>query len=250
MARLAAIVQARMTSTRLPGKVLERIGGRTVLDHVLSRCARIPGVSVVCCAAPEGAEHDAVAAEAERAGARVVRGPENDVLERYRLAADACEADVALRVTSDCPLIDPQLCAAVADAVASGRAAYAANNLTRGWPHGLDVEAFTRALLERAAREAKEPYQREHVTPWMRTASDVARENLAGPGGAVAELRVTLDFPEDLAFLRAVFEASPTPEGPASVADLVALLEGRADLLEINAAHGGKSRPAASAGRS
>lgn len=241
--RTVAIVQARMTSTRLPGKVLERLGEGTVLAEVLRRCARIPGVDAVCCAAPDGAVHDAVAAEAERCGARVVRGDETDVLARYRKAAETCGAELALRVTSDCPLIDAQVCGAVLALAAEGSADYAANNLGRAWPHGYDCEAFTRELLETAAATASEPHEREHVTPWMRSHPSVRRANLDGPGGATGDLRVTLDFPEDLAFLRALFAACPGEGGPSDLAELTRLLAAHPELAEINAMHRRKSRP-------
>ncbi len=103
----------------------------------------------------------------------VFRGDEHDVLGRYLGAARAVDADVILRVTSDCPLIDPRLCAAVIEARADTQADYAANNMPRLFPHGLDCEAFTRAGLEQAASDATEAYDREHVTPWLRRKPDL-----------------------------------------------------------------------------
>jgi spore coat polysaccharide biosynthesis protein SpsF (cytidylyltransferase family) len=104
---IAIIVQARYGSTRLPGKIMRPLGGATVLRRVLDRCARIPGADVVVCAIPDTDENEPVAAEAARAGAVVVRGDERDVLARYAKAASAVGADMVMRVTSDCPFIDP-----------------------------------------------------------------------------------------------------------------------------------------------
>lgn len=202
----AVIVQARMTSTRLPGKVLMELGGTTVLDHVLTRCAAIPEIDQVCCAIPEGRLHDAVAVEAERCGAIAIRGSEFDVLDRYHHAAKALNADIVMRVTSDCPLVDPGICGEVlAMLLADDSADYAANNFSHRYPHGLDCEAFRFDALARAWTEATEEYDREHVTPWLRRAPSIHRLSLDGPDTELGKLRWTLDFPEDLEFCRALF---------------------------------------------
>lgn len=201
-----AIVQARMTSTRLPGKVLEEVGGKTVLWHVLTRCAAIPGIDIVCCAVPEGPEQEPVAAEAEACGATVARGSEYDVLDRYYTAARGLGAGNIMRVTSDCPLIDPGLCGEVLAALlADPSADYAANNFVHRYPHGLDCEAFTWKALERDWKEASDAYDREHVTPWLRRVDGVKRISLEGPDEELGKLRWTLDYPEDLEFCRALF---------------------------------------------
>ena len=205
----AVIVQARFRSTRLPGKVLRRIGSQSVLAHVLERCAAIPGADVICCAAPEGKADDAIAEEATRCGVRVFRGSEDDVLDRYARAAVSLNAAVVLRVTSDCPMIDPALCGEVLALRARRNADYACNNLPPSWPLGLDCEALTAEWLARAAREAKRPSEREHVTPFVRNHPDSRKVNLAGPGGALVEQRWTLDTEPDFTFLTAVFARLP-----------------------------------------
>lgn len=230
----AVIVQARMASTRLPGKVLKPLRNGTVLREVLRRCRAIPGVDFVCCAVPEDAANDPVVREAESCGAVVHRGHETDVLDRYTRAARALKADTVMRVTSDCPLIDPGLCGEVLGALRSEGAEYACNNMPPSFPHGLDCEAFTAAALERAFENARLPEEREHVTPWLRTRSDVRRAVVIGPGGDLTRQRWTLDYPEDYAFLVALFDLlAPAPEIPGwrFVADLVAA---RPDLERIN----------------
>ena len=207
--RTACIVQARAGSTRLPGKVLERLGDATVLEHVLRRCQAIETVDTVVCATVEGRDGDTVATLAEGVGAAVYRGSERDVLARYRGAAHAAEADLVLRVTSDCPLIDPDVCAAVLQLRADEDADYAANNMPPSWPHGLDCEAFTIEALDEAAATATSPEDHEHVTPWIRRNRAYRRVNLPGPGGELAAQRWTLDYPEDLAFLRALYDRLP-----------------------------------------
>lgn len=210
---VAVIVQARFGSSRLPGKVLLPLGGAhgaasTVLAEVLRRCRAIPGVDVVCCAVPHGPLDDAVAELASAAGAQVSRGSEADVLDRYWQAARQVGADLVMRVTSDCPLIDPGLCGQVIRLVEPG-VDYASNNMPPGFPHGLDCEAFTARALGEAAATATESADREHVTPWLRRGDPARIRALAGPGGDLVRHRWTLDYPEDYVFLREVFGRLP-----------------------------------------
>lgn len=230
----AAIVQARARSTRLPGKALLPLAGGTVLREVLQRCALVPGVDVVCCAVPEGVGDDAVASEAEVAGAAVVRGSETDVLARYLKAARALDADFVLRVTSDCPLIDPALCGEVIALRAARGADYASNNMPRTFPHGLDCEAFTAAALAEADRRAHEPREREHVTPWLREHPSVRRANIEGPGGDAAQQRWTLDYPEDYAFFEALFAVLPHP-APTDWREVAAVVARHPEIAALNA---------------
>ena len=209
----AVVVQARMNSTRLPGKVLMHVGGTTVLDHVLTRCGAISGVDVVCCAIPDSASSDPISAEARRIGAEVYRGSENDVLDRYWQAARALKADIVMRVTSDCPLIDPRVAAEVLALRIRKNVDYACNNMPPTWPHGLDCEVMTFAWLERAAREAQAPHDREHVTPYVRNHPDSRKANFPCPDSGVANHRWTLDTRTDLEFMQALFPRLPV--GPA-----------------------------------
>jgi spore coat polysaccharide biosynthesis protein SpsF len=223
-----------MGSTRLPGKILKDLGGMTALAQCLRRCAAIPGIGRVVCAVPEGPEDDPVAAEAVRCGALVARGPSADVLRRYALAAEAAAADVVMRVTSDCPLIDPALCGRMLDKLMAEGLDFVCNNTPPSWPHGLDAEVFTRALLDEADRKAAEPFEREHVTPWMRKAPQVRRGNIARDGADLSEVcRWTLDYPEDYAFLAALFARLPAEI--VSTDAVLAVLAAYPDLAEINA---------------
>jgi len=231
----AVIVQARLGSSRLPGKVLKPLAGGTVLEEVLRRCRAIPGADLVVCAVPEGGKDDPVAAEAGRCGAIITRGSETDVLDRYLQASKAVGADVVMRVTSDCPLIDPEVCGAVLDLRAAEGADYACNNLPPSFPHGLDCEAFTRDALEMAWREAIAPEDREHVTPWLRRAPEIRRAVLAGPGEDFAHLRWTLDFPEDYDFFKAVFALMPAPTAIQGWQELATLLKRHPGIAAINA---------------
>ena len=203
----AIILQARMTSTRLPGKVLRTAGGRTILEWVVRGARMVPGDHVVCVAIPEGEIHDPVAAEAHRLRTVVVRGAEHDVLDRFKVAAEAVGADEVMRVTTDCPMMDPSLCGEVLALRRAEGTDYACNNEPFGYPHGLDCESFTAAVLERAALEANTSYDREHVTPWIKRDPSVRRSYLLGPGDERIHWRWTIDHPEDLEFFAKVVEA-------------------------------------------
>jgi spore coat polysaccharide biosynthesis protein SpsF len=232
---LAVIVQARMTSTRLPGKVLKDIGGASALKRCLDRCRRIPGMDSLIVAVPDTEEDEPVAREALLCGASVVRGHPSDVLNRYAKAARAGEASVVMRVTSDCPLIDPAICGRVIELFERSGADYACNNMPARFPHGLDCEVFKAEALLRADLEAKDPYDREHVTPWIRKNKHYVHACLLGPGRGLETLRWTLDQADDLEFFRALFRTFGPRAPVASAAELAAFVLRRQDLLQINA---------------
>ena len=232
----ACIVQARVASTRLPAKVLKELSGEPVLGHVLRRCQAIPGVDVVVCATVDNEESEPIEALALGYGAEVYRGSETDVLDRYAGAARAVDADVVMRVTSDCPLIDPGVCGEVIALRAEANADYVANNYSPGFPHGLDCDAFTRDALERANREAAESYDREHVTPWMKRRQDLKHARVDGPGDDRARYRWTLDYPEDLAFFRALFCYLPSRRAREGWTEIAAVQRAHPELTAINAA--------------
>lgn len=212
--RTAIIIQARKGSSRLPGKVLEKLGNKTLLEHVIARMQMVHNADMVVVATTTKETDSEIVKVAEKSGAIAFRGDEHDVLNRYLGAARAVDADIVLRVTSDCPLIDPALCALVILTRALNNADYVANNMPRLFPHGLDCEAFTRQALEKAARDATEAFDREHVTPWLRRHPDLRRHNVIGPGWPANQQRWTLDYPEDLLFFKRLFNEIPTNQVP------------------------------------
>jgi spore coat polysaccharide biosynthesis protein SpsF len=202
--RVIVIVQARMTSSRLPGKVMLPLGDKTVLGQVLTRCRKIEGATAVCCAIPTGILHDVLAVESRHYGCEVFRGAEADVLERYWGAAQYMQADVVIRVTSDCPLISPRVCSQVLNAHVKEQAEYTCNNMPPSWPHGYDCEVFNFLVLEAAQRCAASSEDREHVTPWIRRQYPVL--NVMNPNGNEYHRRITLDTPEDYSALLHIFK--------------------------------------------
>ena len=201
------IVQARATSSRLPGKVLKLLDGKPVLWHVLQRCRLVDGVDEVWCAIPLGMEHDLVAKVAKNAGANIYRGAENDVLSRYLGAALAARASHIIRVTSDCPVISPDICENLIRLIETTKSDYCSNNMPRTWPHGLDCEIFSFDALELAAKNAKADFEREHVTPWIRSYHKFKRTNLSSQSSWDLSIRLTLDYPDDLLFFQELFNS-------------------------------------------
>lgn len=210
--RTVAIVQARFSSRRLPGKVLRPLAGEPMLTHVLRRAACIPGVDAVCLATSTNPDDDAVAELAASLGFTVYRGSLDDVLDRFRGAAEAMQADICVRITADCPLLDPFVVGAVLDLRARTGADYASNVHPPTFPDGLDCEVFTREALEFAWREANTPAQREHVTPFLYQSGDRFQcvnltRHMARP-----DARLTVDDEDDVTLVSTLLDCL---EGPA-----------------------------------
>jgi spore coat polysaccharide biosynthesis protein SpsF (cytidylyltransferase family) len=225
------VIQARMGSSRLPGKVMMDLAGRPVLEHVVARARAAPGVDLVCCAVPDTDKDAPLAKLAAELGAAVVRGDEQDVLSRYAKAARETGAERIVRVTADCPLLDPEVVGRVL-ALLDGGADYASNVAPRSWPKGLDVEAFTAGALRTADEAARDAYDREHVTPWMR--ANLARANLSLPSDERQGWRWTLDHPEDLEFCRQVARRLPPWPHLAGYDEIAAVIEAEPGLADIN----------------
>jgi spore coat polysaccharide biosynthesis protein SpsF (cytidylyltransferase family) len=199
-----AVVQARMSSTRRPGKVLADIDGDPMLALVLRRLGRARSLSVITVATSVEPVDDAVAELAEAEGARVVRGPLDDVLGRYLLAIEGYDGAV-VRITADCPLIDPEVVDRVVEALeADDSLAYASNIDPRSFPQGLDTEVFRAAALRELAEIAGEQPEREHVTLGFRSRRNEFPQVAVTGDRDLGDLRWTVDTPEDLEFVRAL----------------------------------------------
>jgi spore coat polysaccharide biosynthesis protein SpsF len=233
-----------MGSTRLPGKALTSIGGHSMLEWVVKRSARATRLHSVVVATTVDARDDSIAAFCDEANYPVYRGSEHDVLDRYWKAAKACAADVIVRITSDCPLIDPEVIDLTVDRFMShpGSVDYASNTLEpRTYPRGLDVEVFSRAALERAWLEDQRRESREHVTPYMYgTAGRFRTLRVAAPEDC-SDHRWTVDTPEDLAFARAVY--NHFPDGEFGYHQVLAFLSFHPEIRLLNAAVTQKTIP-------
>lgn len=202
---VVAIVQARMTSTRLAGKVLTEIGGEPAILLLLRRLGLARELDGILVATSTDASDEPLVSTVEAAGHTVVRGPLGDVLERYRMAAAHSGCDAIVRITGDCPLMDPAVVDRVVARWRAGSEDYVANIIApRTCPDGFDVEVLSRLALEISAAEARDPVEREHVTSFVRARSDRFEQARVDCRGAYGWVRITLDTPEDLALIRQV----------------------------------------------
>jgi spore coat polysaccharide biosynthesis protein SpsF (cytidylyltransferase family) len=212
MTRIVAIIQARIRSERLPGKVLYELGGMPLIALLIERVRRVKGLDGIVLATGDGPENDALATIAGALGVGVFRGPEQDVLARYAGAARDSGADVVVRLTGDCPLADPEVIGRVLAVRAQEDLDYCTNVFPPSWPDGLDVSVFTRETLERADAEARLPSEREHVVPWMwshSTLQGAAHLRAANVPSDVdlSASRWTVDTAADYLMLRALAKA-------------------------------------------
>jgi spore coat polysaccharide biosynthesis protein SpsF len=230
---VVAIVQARMGSSRLPGKSLAPVAGRTMLEVMLERVGRTPVLDAVWVATTTAERDGAVAEAAARAGVPVFRGSEDDVLGRYAGAAAEAGAGTVVRLTADCPLIGPEAIEAAVAGLREGGADLVTNAPPSGrtWPDGLDAEAFGREALDALDAATTDPALREHVTlgfhrdpRWRVRTVDLERD--------LGEVRITVDTQQDLDLVRSLLEELLAEDPSFGLPELLAALERRGLLPE------------------
>ena len=229
--KIVAIVQARMGSTRLPGKVLKKIVGIPAIEILLKRLSRSELINEICVATSHNIENDQLCDTVEQLGYRVVRGSETNVLQRYWDAAEATSADIVVRITGDCPVVDPKLVDQVIKIYLDAHVDYVSNIDPPSFPDGLDVEVFSRKSLEAANFGAKSDFDREHVTPFIRN-GNFKKLNFTNVHDT-SDLRLTLDEPEDLILLQKVFDKFQ-PDIHFSFEKIELLLNSIPELMEAN----------------
>lgn len=231
--KVVAIVQARMGSTRLPGKVLKDLAGETILARVVGRLRHANQVNELLVATTGHPDDDAIVAECRRLSVVVSRGDQDDVLDRYFKAARFAGADVIVRITSDCPLIDPEITGKTIQAFLNTSPDYAANTIVRTYPRGLDTEVISMNALARTWQEARQGYEREHVTPYIIEHPDVFKLLSVTGDRDYSAHRWTVDTAEDLLFAQAVYDRLKS-KGVFSWHEVVDLVEREPELAELN----------------
>ncbi|WP_423751534.1 cytidylyltransferase domain-containing protein [Salinirarus marinus] len=239
--KVVVVIQARMGSTRLPGKVMLPLAGDHVLTHDIRRASAAETVDEVVVATSTKKADDIVARYGDRAGATVSRGSETNVLDRMFEGATAADADVVVRITADCPLLDPETVDTVVRCLVDADADYASNTLDRTFPRGLDVEAFTYAGFERVHERATTSAQLEHVTPYYHQHDDqfdlvnVSSSDVFGEPWLQnrTSLRLTLDEADDYELLRTIYENLPF-DGVLPIREAIRYVD-EAGLDELNA---------------
>jgi spore coat polysaccharide biosynthesis protein SpsF len=229
-----------MSSSRLPGKVLKPLpwgSETTVLQQVIRRCQAAQGVDEVIIATSDAPEDQAIVDVARSAGVPWVRGPLDNVLQRYVQATEQFALDTVVRVTSDCPCIDPAIITALLELHAAEKADYTSNGASHSFPHGLEAEVVRGSLLVMAGKQASTSFEQEHVTPWVHTtmAAQLHKAVLQAPPELTApDIRITLDMPADYTLLCSVF-AALYPDNPYfDTAAILALFARQPWLKEIN----------------
>ena len=232
--KVVAIIQARMGSTRLPGKVLMDLGGVTLLGRVVRRLQHAAAINECVVATTTALADEAIVDECRRLKVPTFRGSEHDVLDRYLQAARRFGSDVVVRITSDCPLIDPEVVDDVVRALLEQRADFACNVLTRRYPRGLDAEAFTIEALEKAWRSSDQPHQREHVTPLFYEKPEMFHLASVHEKHDLSRYRWTLDTPDDLRLIREIYSHFDNRDH-FGWREVLALMERLPELPAINA---------------
>ncbi len=251
--RVIAIIQGRMSSSRLPGKILADIAGQPMLQRVFLRTSRAATVTETIFATTTDPSDDPVAEYCDFSGIPFTRGSLYDVLDRYYQTAKQANADVVVRVTADCPVMDPTLIDDVVSTLLNSQYDFACNRLPPPWhrtyPIGLDVEACTFHVLEKAWRDGREPQHREHAMPYLYEGVELSvvsrqlSEGVSPRGFRIALLnnstnfgdyRWTVDTPEDLEFMRQVYRRFDSRDD-FTWKEVLELVHKEPQLMQINA---------------
>jgi spore coat polysaccharide biosynthesis protein SpsF len=225
-----------MGSTRLPGKVLKEAAGKPLLAHLLERLARARVLDRIVVATSTDGRDDAIAALCGRVGVGVFRGSETDVLDRYFRAAEEFGLDVIVRVTADCPLIDPEIVDEMVQFFLRNRGRFdlVTNRHPLTYPDGLDFDVLSREALAHAWRTATAPHHREHTVPFF-WETGMRVHNFVDPENRFRRHRWTLDYPEDYELIRRIIEALHRDGERFGTCEILAFLEKNPELSSLNA---------------
>jgi len=242
--KIVIVVQARMSSTRFPGKVLKPILGKSLLSRMIERLQMIKHVATIVIATSDAEQDDIIETEANNIGVPCFRGSLSNCLDRHYQAGKKYNSDLVIKIPSDCPLIDPRIIDLVLDQYFARPGKYDfVNNLHPAtWPDGNDVEIMTMACIEKAWKEASRPLELEHTTPYIWENPDKFRIlNVEWPAGLDYSMshRFTIDYPEDYEFINRVYEELYPRKHDFSCDDILQLLDEQPEIYQINAGYAG-----------
>lgn len=230
------VVQARMASTRLPGKVMLQVLGVSLLEHLIKRLRRVRLADGICVACTKNQIDQPIVDLSQKLGVSVYRGSEQDVLARYFEAASTHQAEHVIRVTSDCPLIDPKELDRLLSFYLSHteKFDYVSSGMIRSYPRGMEAEVFSFSVLKNAHEEARQRFEREHVTPFIYTHPETFRlENFAF-GQDQSHYRLTVDTADDFELVSKIITALYPSNPEFTIHDVLALLSEHSDWATIN----------------
>jgi len=236
---IAIIIQARMGSSRLPGKIMLNLAGKPILWHVVTRCEHSKFADKVIVATTTRKEDDVIEEFCQKNNILCFRGDSENVLSRYYEAAKKYGADIIVRVTSDCPLVDPQIIDLCIDSLVKNKYDYIsnANPGKRMFPRGLDVEVFSFEALEKTHKLAAEDYQKEHVTPFIwenKNKNFVVGPVITAPPPYQGNFRLTVDYPKDLELIKKIYKKFHRPGKIINTMWVVAFLHKNPKIAAIN----------------
>lgn len=232
--KVVCLVQARVGSTRLPGKVLKEICGKSVLHHEINRLKKCKEINEIVIATTNNAKDDEIVNEAKKLAVKYFRGSENDVLSRFYYAAKENNADIVVRVTSDCPCIDFEILDKMLLYFKEKQVDYLSNTIKRTYPRGYDIEIFTFSSLEKSYINAKKEYEREHVTPYIYDKTNNFLKLSFENKEDYSKYRVTLDTIEDFIVIKNIFENLYYKNPYFKLNDVVQYLNNNLHIADIN----------------
>ncbi len=221
--KTSLIVQARMTSTRLPGKVMKEVLGKPLLFYLVKRLQRVPDADLIIATTLNEADLP-IAKLCESLKVKVFRGSEEDVLSRYARAAEKFGGDIIVRITADCPLIDPVIVDECIRKLIQTDSDYVSNTHQRTYPRGMDVEAMKRHVLEKMDSTAVDLYDREHVTPYILHHADQFKIGQITMASDLSDVRLTVDTIEDFKAVKKIIESLYLKNSNFSLKDILTLI--------------------------
>ena len=236
--KVVCLVQARVGSTRLPGKILKEICGKTILHHEIDRLKKCKEIDEIVIATTDKEDDDKIVNEAKKLSVKYFRGSENDVLSRFYYSAKENNADIIVRVTSDCPCIDFEILDKMLiyfkEKYKEKQVDYLSNTIKRTYPRGYDIEIFTFSALEKSYINAEKEYEREHVTPYIYDKTNNFLKLPFENKDDYSEYRVTLDTIEDFIVIKNIFENLYYKNPYFKLNDVVQYLNNNLHIVDIN----------------
>ena len=234
---IVAIIQARMGSSRLPGKIMLKTCGKTFLEHVIDRVIQSKTLDKVVVATSLNKNDDVIEDLCRKKNILYFRGSENDVLSRYKMAADKTHADVIIRLTSDTPLLHSTVIDKVVQTYINNDYDYVSNcfPLPRTYPDGVNVEVFSKKILDEMYNNAKKPSEREHVTLFMVFKPEIYKIYRVDYDRDISKYRFNLDYESDYKLLKIIFEKLYFKNSNFTMEDVIKLLEENPSIFQINA---------------
>ena len=235
MHTITAVIQARLGSTRLPGKTMLLMNGESLLGHLLKRIRKSKHIHAVIVATTTEKKDDPIVEFAMEHGLKYYRGSEDDVLDRFYQTVGTFRLETIVRVTPDCPLLDPRVADRVIEKYLSGSYDYVSNVLEPTYPDGFDTEVFSAGALAKAWREARLPSEREHVTAYIVKHPELFRLcNVRKDGEDLSSIRLTVDTRNDYEFISRVLEKLGMTDDIFHLEDILRVLKENPELMDIN----------------